>query len=361
MEGTILKRRSIWFTRFSAVALSAMLIAACPGTALAQESQESRESQAAQEERPVNAGENGGSQQNQSEGTTATESAVKEEAEQTGDDALQSGQSESCSETAESSNTDNNTDNNTEGSTGQTEGSDGTEQQTPAEGEQPSDDGDGELPPDWDGELPPDWDGELPPGWDGELPPGGGTEIPTGPVTVVLPMESGEEYELLSQFLALSSDQFSVYTVAFIDPVTGTPVQPEEAVEVTLSIPSGYDMSRVVVSEITMSGETPSRTEISYTNENNSAVFKTDHAGLYVVMEKKVQAELPPSLEMTDKVEKLKLTKTLPTSLSYTSASGTYSANPQTGDDANVIVWVCVAAAAVVLIVGGIVIIRKRR
>ena len=345
MEGTILKRRSIWFTRFSAVALSAMLIAACPGTALAQESQESRESQAVQEERPVNAGENGGSQQNQSEGTTATESAVKEEAEQTGDDALQTGQSESCSETAESSNTDNNTDNNTEGSTGQTEGSDGTEQQTPAEGEQPSDDGDGELPP----------------GWDGELPPGGGTEIPTGPVTVVLPMESGEEYELLSQFLALSSDQFSVYTVAFIDPVTGTPVQPEEAVEVTLSIPSGYDMSRVVVSEITMNEATPSRTEISYTNENNSAVFKTDHAGLYVVMEKKVQAELPPSLEMTDKVEKLKLTKTLPTSLPYTSASGTYSANPQTGDDANVIVWVCVAAAAVAVIVGGIVIIRKRR
>ena len=143
----------------------------------------------------------------------------------------------------------------------------------------------------------------------------------TGPVTVVLPMESGEEYELLSQFLALSSDQFSVYTVAFIDPVTGTPVQPEEAVEVTLSIPSGYDMSRVVVSEITMNEATPSRTEISYTNENNSAVFKTDHAGLYVVMEKKVQAELPPSLEMTDKVEKLKLTKTLPTSLPYTSAS----------------------------------------
>lgn len=340
-----MKRRSIWFTRFSAVALSAMLIAACPGTALAQESQKSRESQAAQEERPVNAGENGGSQQNQTEGTAATESAVKEEAEQTGDDALQSGQSESGTETAESSNTDNNTDNNTEGSTGQTEGSNGTEQQTPAEGEQPSDDGDGELPPDWDGELP----------------PGGRTEIPTGPITVVLPMESGEEYELLSQFLALSSDQFSVYTVAFIDPVTGTPVQPEEAVEVTLSIPSGYDMSRVVVSEITMNGETPSRTEISYTNENNSAVFKTDHAGLYVVMEKKVQAELPPSLEMTDKVEKLKLTKTLPTSLPYTSASGTYSANPQTGDDANVIVWVCVAAAAVVIIVGGIVIIRKRR
>ena len=322
-----------------------MLIAACPGTALAQESQESIESQAAQGERSVNAGENGGSQQNQSEGTTATESAVKEEAEQTGDDALQSGQSESCNETAESSNTDNNTDNNTEGSTGQTEGSDGTEQQPPAEGEQPSDDGDGELPP----------------GWDGELPPGGGTEIPTGPVTVVLPMESGEEYELLSQFLALSSDQFSVYTVAFIDPVTGTPVQPEEAVEVTLSIPSGYDASRVVVSEITMNGATPSRTEISYTNENNSAVFKTDHAGLYVVMEKKVQAELPPSLEMTDKVEKLKLTKTLPTSLPYTSASGTYSANPQTGDDANVIVWVCVAAAVVAVIVGGIVIIRKRR
>ena len=115
----------------------------------------------------------------------------------------------------------------------------------------------------------------------------------------ILMDSSNELYSSLSQFLSLSSDQFQIYTVAVIDPVTQQPVQPDSPVEVSLDMPSGYDTDRVVVSEISMDGETPVRTELSFTYNNGKAVFETDHSGIYVVMEKKVQPQLPASLEMT--------------------------------------------------------------
>lgn len=374
--GIGLKKRNMWIARASAVFLSAALIGGNPGVALARENQTGQESQTEQtvpESRTAQNAQTGQDSQidetdqqvqNGGQGDLKTEeqqqNSANTDAEQNSDekdtqteDALQKDPQ------TEDGSTD-------EGATDQGESQEPSspegEEELPSGGDtQLPSDWEGQLPPDWEGQIPPEWEGQLPPGWEEQFPSGGETELPTGPITVVLPMDSGEEYEQLSQFLTLSSDQFAVYTVAFIDPMTGMPVQPEEASEVSLTIPAGYDMDRVVVSEITMEGETPVRTELPYTNENNSAVIKTDHAGLYVVMEKKVQPELPSSLKMTDKVAKLELTKKLPSSLSYTPAYGTNTRNPQTGDDTNVMVWVGVAAAAVVIIVAAVLIIRKRR
>ena len=77
----------------------------------------------------------------------------------------------------------------------------------------------------------------------------------TGPDGFSSLMDSSNElYGSLSQFLSLSSDQFQIYTVAVIDPVTQQPVQPDGPVEVSLDVPSGYDTDRVVISEISMDG-----------------------------------------------------------------------------------------------------------
>ena len=156
---------------------------------------------------------------------------------------------------------------------------------------------------------------------------------------VLIPLESGEQYEQLSAFLSLSADQFKAYIIMFVD-AGQNPAQPEGETQITLPVPAEYDMSRVVVSEITMTGNTPQRTELSYTAGNGSVVFRTDHAGLFVVMEKKVQAELPPSLEMTDKVENLELTK-------YESslAAGAVSSVPKTGDERNGFLWLGLSSA----------------
>ena len=192
--------------------------------------------------------------------------------------------------------------------------------------------------------------------------PGGIPEITRDPMAFPILMDSSNElYSSLSQFLSLSSDQFQIYTVAVIDPVTQQPVQPDSPVEVSLDMPSGYDTDRVVVSEISMDGETPVRTELSFTYNNGKAVFETDHSGIYVVMEKKVQPQLPASLEMTSKVEKLELTKKYPDSVSLTSSSGTRTLNPQTGDDNTVLIWGVVTAIAAAAVISLVVIIIKRR
>ena len=192
--------------------------------------------------------------------------------------------------------------------------------------------------------------------------PGGIPEITRDPMAFPILMDSSNElYSSLSQFLSLSSDQFQIYTVAVIDPVTQQPVQPDSPVEVSLDMPSGYDTDRVVVSEISMDGETPVRTELSFTYNNGKAVFETDHSGIYVVLEKKVQPQLPASLEMTSKVEKLELTKKYPDSVSLTSSSGTRTLNPQTGDDNSVLIWGVVTAIAAAAVIALVVIIIKRR
>ena len=192
--------------------------------------------------------------------------------------------------------------------------------------------------------------------------PGGIPEITRDPMAFPILMDSSNElYSSLSQFLSLSSDQFQIYTVAVIDPVTQQPVEPDSPVEVSLDMPSCYDTDKVVVSEISMDGETPVRTELSFTYNNGKAVFETDHSGIYVVMEKKVQPQLPASLEMTSKVEKLELTKKYPDSVSLTSSSGTRTLNPQTGDDNSVLIWGVVTAIAAAAVIALVVIIIKRR
>lgn len=161
---------------------------------------------------------------------------------------------------------------------------------------------------------------------------------------ILIPIGSGSpQYEQLSAFLALSADRFQIYMVTFADG-QGKPVQPDGPVQAAADIPEDYDMERTVVSEISMEGDTPLRTELSYTVSDGKAVFRTDHAGLFVIMEKKALPELPPSLDMTDKVEPLDLTK-----YSGNAGSGTGQAVltsvPATGDQAAPFLWIGGSAA----------------
>lgn len=161
---------------------------------------------------------------------------------------------------------------------------------------------------------------------------------------ILIPIGSGSpQYEQLSAFLALSADRFQIYLVTFADG-QGKPVQPDGPVQAAADIPEDYDMERTVVSEISMEGDTPLRTELSYTVSDGKALFQTDHAGLFVIMEKKALPELPPSLDMTDKVEPLDLTK-----YSGNAGSGTGQAVltsvPATGDQAAPFLWIGGSAA----------------
>lgn len=144
--------------------------------------------------------------------------------------------------------------------------------------------------------------------------------------------DSSELYGSLSRFLGLSAERFQIYTVAIIDPVSQKPVQADQAVPVNVEAPADYHVDRIVVSEISMSGQTPVRTEIACTWENGQVTFFTDHTGIYAVMEKKKQTELPDSLEMTPKVDKLELVPRYPDGIPSPAASASSSSAPSAPD-----------------------------
>lgn len=212
--------------------------------------------------------------------------------------------------------------------------------------------------------------GTEPTGEDGEDKTPEEPENPADLTVVIEPISSGHElYGSLSQFLSLSAERFQIYSVGFISGMTQQPAVPDEAVSVALAVPSDYDLDRTVVSRISLDGTTPVRTELAFTYQNGEAQFETAEAGIYAVMEKRPQVQLPPSLEPTEKVEKLELNKKYPTvtetsEVSSVSKKNASVVNPQTGDDNTVMVWgiiTAVAAAAVAAAVVVIIIIRKRR
>lgn len=269
----------------------------------------------------------------------------------------------------------------TDAETPEEEESTGTEKATETETEELTDTEDPTEPEDPEEENPTepgDPEGEDP---DGTETPG--TETPVippvtiPPMAMAVPMDTSDPmYAQLEQFLTLIADRFQIYTVAVVeltdptnpsDPSAWQPTVPEEAVEVSLAIPEGYDPSRTVVAEIGQSAgsQTPAWTEITYQNINGGAVFKTDHSGLFVIAEEKQWKDIPASLEMTSKVDRLELTKVYPSG-SRTSgalpASLKYSTSvPLTGDDYSVFIWGGVTVLAAAAVIAGIIIIIKRR
>ena len=269
----------------------------------------------------------------------------------------------------------------TDAETPEEEESTDTEKATETETEELTDTEDPTEPEDPEEENPTepgDPEGEDP---DGTETPG--TETPVippvtiPPMAMAVPMDTSDSmYAQLEQFLTLIADRFQIYTVAVVeltdptnpsDPSAWQPTVPEEAVEVSLAIPEGYDPSRTVVAEIGQSAgsQTPAWTEITYQNINGGAVFKTDHSGLFVIAEEKQWKDIPASLEMTSKVDRLELTKVypsgsrtsgaLPASLKYSTAV------PLTGDDYSVFIWGGITVLAAAAVIAGIIIIIKRR
>ena len=269
----------------------------------------------------------------------------------------------------------------TDAETPEEEESTDTEKATETETEELTDTEDPTEPEDPEEEDPTepgDPEGEDPAGT--ETP---GTETPVippvtiPPMAMAVPMDTSDPmYAQLEQFLTLIADRFQIYTVAVVeltdptnpsDPSAWQPTVPEEAVEVSLAIPEGYDPSRTVVAEIGQSAgsQTPAWTEITYQNINGGAVFKTDHSGLFVIAEEKQWKDIPASLEMTSKVDRLELTKVYPSG-SRTSgalpASLKYSTSvPLTGDDYSVFIWGAITVLAAAAVIAGIIIIIKRR
>lgn len=191
------------------------------------------------------------------------------------------------------------------------------------------------------------------------------TVIPAGTILAVTPIQSGQEYELLKMLLSVSAEQFSIYNISLVDMSTGSPVivQPQGSAQVSIPVPEGYDTERLAVWNISADGQ---KTEMAFTIENGAAVFQTDYMGVYAVAQKKEEqggsVELPPSLEPTDKVERLELNKAYPDGVALTSGfSMTDQVVPKTGDNSQIVLWGVVLVAAAAAVVAVIIIGKKRK
>lgn len=165
--------------------------------------------------------------------------------------------------------------------------------------------------------------------------------IPQGTIMWVTPLESGQNYELLSMLLSVTADQFRIYDIRFFD-LTGNAVEPGGAVRISVPIPTGYAADRLAVYHISMDGQ---RTELAFTVENGMAVFETDQFSLFAIVEKKensgAQTDLPSFLEPTQKIPRLELNSTVSGTAGAASGAsyGRNAASPETGDSCADLLW----------------------
>ena len=187
--------------------------------------------------------------------------------------------------------------------------------------------------------------------------------FPAGTLMIVTPLTGGENYNLLQTLLSAATDQFQVYDISFFsvslpDFSDMQPVQPGGNVKVRMPVPEEYDLSRLAVYHISTDG---GMTPVSFVVQDGMAVFETDQFSLYALVEmKEMRTDLPPSLEMTDKISRLELNRAGENSTVVSSVPSEYT-SPKTGDnitETDIIRQIATAAAA--LVCAAAILIRRR-
>ena len=187
--------------------------------------------------------------------------------------------------------------------------------------------------------------------------------FPAGTLMIVTPLTEGENYDLLRNLLSAAADQFQVCDISFFsvsmpDFSDMKPVQPQGKVKIQMPVPRGYDLSRLAVYHISTDG---GMTPVSFVVQDGMAVFETDQFSLYALVEmKEMRTDLPPSLEMTDKISRLELNRAGENSTVVSSVPSEYT-SPKTGDnitETDIIRQIATAAAA--LVCASVILIRRR-
>lgn len=179
--------------------------------------------------------------------------------------------------------------------------------------------------------------------------------FPAWTMLYVTPVESGDAYDQIGTLMNMIADQFKAYDIRFVNMLDQSMTEPAGTVKISIPVPDGYDTEHLSVSRL---GEDGTRTEMSFEIADGKAVFETDAAGTFLVAQMKV---LPDSLEMTEKTERVELTKRVPQQTAVSAVSKTsLQASPKTGDDTDAAVWGGLMAAAVVVFLVFVVIKRKK-
>ena len=162
--------------------------------------------------------------------------------------------------------------------------------------------------------------------------------VPEGTTLEAKEVKSGSNYNVVVKAVENEVDKFVLYDINLMN--NNAKIQPNGKVKVSIPVPSGFDINKIVVYRVAEDG---TKTKLDVTVKDSYITFETDHFSNYVVGEEKTETAEETSKETTDTSTKSNTTKR---ELDNT---------PKTGEDTNVLTIISsiislVSAGAIALV-----------
>lgn len=163
--------------------------------------------------------------------------------------------------------------------------------------------------------------------------------VPSTTKLVAEKVSSGENYNTVVTVLGNDVEKFIMYDISLVN--ENVKIQPNGKVKISLPVPTGYDISKIVVYRISDDG---TKTKYDTTIKDGYISFETDHFSNYVVAEETSQE--------TDST-----TKTQENNTQKNTTKRELDSTPKTGEETNIISVMTLILGLVTVI--GIVVIKK--
>lgn len=161
--------------------------------------------------------------------------------------------------------------------------------------------------------------------------------VPEGTTLEAKEVKSGSNYNVVVKAVENEVDKFVLYDINLMN--NNAKIQPNGKVKVSIPVPSGFDINKIVVYRVAEDG---TKTKLDVTVKDSYITFETDHFSNYVVGEEKTTT----TAEETSKADTSKTSNSTKRELDNT---------PKTGEDTNVLTIISsiislVSAGAIALV-----------
>lgn len=142
--------------------------------------------------------------------------------------------------------------------------------------------------------------------------------VPKGTTLVAEKVTSGDNYNVVVKAVENEVDKLVLYDINLIN--NNVKIQPNGKVKVSIPVPAGFDVSKIVVFRVADDG---TKTKLDITVKDGYIIFETDHFSNYVVGEEKTNT----TAEETSKADTSRASNTTKRELDNTPKTGTDNVN----------------------------------
>lgn len=152
--------------------------------------------------------------------------------------------------------------------------------------------------------------------------------VPSGTTLVAEKVSDGKAYNTAVTALGKDVSKFEMYDINLIN--NNAKIQPNGKVKVSIPVPDGYDISKIVVYKVADDG---TKTKYDMTIKDGFIIFETDHFSNYIVAEQSTATENTKKDDTTNADEN---TTTTDTKSESTKTERKLDDTPKTGKETNV-------------------------